>query len=130
MEATAIDHVNLRVAESDIEAFVGFYRDEMGFSLEYYGEYRAGERDFFYVRLGPSCIIHVAPRETVPEPTGETVDHFAVFVDASMDEVMERVEAADVAVRTEAVREGATGEYPCVYVEDPAGYTVEFKTSE
>ncbi|MFC7141214.1 VOC family protein [Halosimplex aquaticum] len=129
MKATAIDHVNVRVPESAIEAFVGFYRDDVGFDLEYYDEYRAGEREFFYVRLGPSCIIHVSPRETVPEPTGETIDHFAVFVDASMDEVMERVEAADAEVLTEAVREGATGEYPCVYVEDPVGYTVEFKTA-
>jgi len=130
MEATAIDHVNMRVPEDDLESFVGFYRDDMGFDLEYYEAYRDGERGFFYVRLGPSCIVHVSPRERVPDPTGETINHFAVFVDASMDEVMERVEAADVEVLTEAVREGATGEHPCVYVEDPVGYTVEFKTSE
>jgi catechol 2,3-dioxygenase-like lactoylglutathione lyase family enzyme len=130
MEATAIDHVNLRVPEDGVEAFAAFYRDEMGFDLEYYDEYRDGERGFFYVRLGPECILHVSPRETVPEPTGETVNHFAVFVDESMDEVMARIDAAGVEVQTEAVREGATGEYPCVYVEDPAGYTVEFKTAE
>lgn len=53
-----------------------------------------------------------------------------MFVDATMDEVRERVEAADVEVLDEAIREGAAGEYPCVYVEDPVGYTVEFKAAE
>jgi len=130
MEATAIDHVNVRVPEGDLEEYVAFYRDAMGFDLEYYDEYRAGDRDFFYVRLGPECIIHVSPRETIPEPDGRTINHFAVFVDESMDEVLERIETAAVDVLTEAVREGALGEYPCVYVEDPVGYTVEFKTSE
>jgi len=130
MEATAIDHVNIRVPEDEVENYVAFYRDDMGFDLEYYDEYRAGEREFFYVRLGPECIIHVSPRETVPEPTGETINHVAVFVDESMDEVMDRIDAAGVEVLTEAVREGAAGEYPCVYVEDPVGYTIEFKTAE
>jgi catechol 2,3-dioxygenase-like lactoylglutathione lyase family enzyme len=130
MNATAIDHVNLRVPEADVEAFVECYRDDLGFDLEHYNEYRAGELGFFFVRLGPNCIFHVSPRETVPPRDGETFNHVAVFVEASMDEVMDRIEAADVAVLTEAVREGATGEYPCVYIEDPVGYTVEFKTTE
>jgi len=129
MEATAIDHVNVRVPEDELDDYVSFYRDGMGFDLEYYDEYRAGERDFFYVRLGPECIVHVSPRETVPERTGETVNHFAVLVDEPMAEVKARIEAAGVEVLTEAVREGAVGEQPCIYVSDPVGYTVEFKTA-
>jgi len=52
MNATAIDHVNLRVPEVDVEAFVECYRDDPGFDLEHYEEYRAGEQGFFFVRLG------------------------------------------------------------------------------
>ena len=128
MDAEAIDHVNLRVPESALEEFVAFYRDHMGFALEYYDDYRAGERGFFYVRLGESCIVHVSPRETVPEPTGENFNHFAVLVDEPLSSVTERLAAAGVEIETKAVREGAVGELPSVYVEDPAGYTVEFKT--
>jgi catechol 2,3-dioxygenase-like lactoylglutathione lyase family enzyme len=130
MEAEAIDHVNVRVPESALEEFVAFYRDHMGFGLEYYDDYRAGERSFFYVRLGESCILHVSPRETVPEPTGENFNHFAVLVDEPRGEVKARLDEAGVEVETEAVREGAVGELPCVYVTDPAGYTVEFKSRQ
>ena len=130
MEATAIDHVNVRVPDRDLDAYVEFYCDDMGFDLDYYDEYQAGERDFFYVRLGEDCIVHVSPRETIPEPDGRTFNHFAVFVDESIDTVKARIEAAAVEILTEAVREGGRGEHPCVYVEDPVGYTVEFKAFE
>jgi len=128
MNAEAIDHVNLRVSEASLEEFVAFYRDHMGFDLEYYEAYQSGDRGFFYVRLGESCIVHVSPRESVPEPTGENFNHFAVLVDEPLSEVRERLHEAGVEIETEAVREGAVGELPCVYVEDPAGYTVEFKS--
>ena len=128
MNAEAIDHVNVRVPESGVEEFVAFYRDHMGFDLEYYDAYQSGERGFFYVRLGESCILHVSPRESVPEPTGENFNHFAVLVDEPLSAVTDRLDDAGVEIQTEAVREGAVGELPCVYVEDPAGYTVEFKS--
>jgi len=128
MHAEAIDHVNLRVPETVLDEFVAFYRDDMGFDLEYYDAYQSGEREFFYIRLGESCIVHVSPRESVPEPTGGSFDHFAVLVDEPLSDVKSRLDDAGVAVETEAVREGAVGELPCVYVTDPAGYTVEFKS--
>lgn len=128
MNAEAIDHVNLRVAKADVEAFVAFYRDDLGFDLEYYEEYRAGDRSFFYVRLGDSCILHVSPRETVPEPDGETFNHVAVLVDEPRSAVEERLLKAGAPIDTKAIREGAVGELPCIYTEDPAGYTIEFKS--
>jgi catechol 2,3-dioxygenase-like lactoylglutathione lyase family enzyme len=128
MNAEAIDHVNLRVPESGVEEFVAFYRDHMGFDLEHYDAYQSGDRGFFYVRLGESCIVHVSPRESVPEPTGENFNHFAVLVDEPLSDVKARLDDAAVEIETEAVREGAVGELPCVYVTDPAGYTVEFKS--
>jgi catechol 2,3-dioxygenase-like lactoylglutathione lyase family enzyme len=104
MQAESIDHVNLRVPESAVDDFVAFYRDHPGFDLEYYDAYQSGERGFFYVRLGESCIVHVSPRESVPEPTGENFTHFAVLVDEPLSAVTDRLDDAGVDVETEAVR--------------------------
>lgn len=128
MRAESIDHVNLRVPTDAVPSFVAFYRDVLGFDLEYYEEYRDGERGFFYVRLGESCIVHVSPRETVPDPSGENFNHFAVLVEEPLSAVRDQLTEAGVEILTDAVREGAVGELPCLYVEDPAGYTVEFKS--
>jgi extradiol dioxygenase family protein len=51
-----------------------------------------------------------------------------VLVEQPLAEVKDRFGDAGVERETEAVREGAVGELPCVYVTDPAGHTVEFKS--
>ena len=68
------------------------------------------------------------PRPLRSDRVGTAIDHFAVLVEQPLAEVKDRLGDAGVERETEAVREGAVGELPCVYVTDPAGYTVEFKS--
>lgn len=129
MRARAIDHVNLRVPGDRIEPFVDFYRDALGFGVEDLEAYRNGDRPIFSIRLGETCVFHVTP--TAPEefvdPERGSVDHVAVYLDVDENDLREHLDAAGVDVETEAVRKGATGEYPAFYVRDPVGYRVELK---
>lgn len=129
MEAAWVDHLNLRIPEEDVEPFADFYRD-LGFDLEHYEAYRDGEQGFFFVRLGEQSVFHVSPRPEPAPAAGGGFGHVCLFVDEPRSAVRERVEAAGGEVVTEATRLGATGEHPSIYVEDPVGYTVEFKSHE
>jgi len=68
------------------------------------------------------------PRPLRSDRVGTEIGHFAVLVEQPLAEVKDHLDNAGVERETEAVREGAVGELPCVYVTDPAGHTVEFKS--
>ena len=129
MDASHIDHVNLRVPEDGVEAAVGFYRDALGFDVEGLERYEAGEKPFFDVRLTPEAVVHLWPTAGFDPPTGANYDHVAVVLDHPIGEIRERLDEAGVPIGRELTPLGATGEAPAVYVEDPFGYTVELKAA-
>lgn len=125
MRAEAIDHLNLRIPAARVDDVATFYRDRLGFDLEFLEEYRAGEQGFFYVRLAPDCVFHVTPVDEFEPPDGRNFDHVAVRVDVTEAELRRRLDERDVEVRDEAAHLGAVDRSLSLYVEDPAGYTVE-----
>lgn len=124
MDATAIDHVNLRTPEDGLADIRAFYVDALGFSLVDTGG------SLVTVRLSPDAIIHFRPTEDFEPPTLESFDHVAIRVDHDIGTLKERLEAAGVEVERENESPvGATGTAPAVYVRDPFGYRVELKAT-
>lgn len=129
MDASHIDHVNLRIPEDGVGAAVEFYRDALGFGTEGMERYEAGEKSFFDVRLTPESVLHLWPTGEFDVPTGDNYDHVAIVVDHTIEEIRTHLDAAGVPVEKELTPLGATGEAPAAYVEDPFGYTVELKSA-
>lgn len=129
MNASHIDHVNIQIPPDRVDEAVEFYRDDLGFELEEFAAYQAGDRPLFSVRLGETCLIHIRPIEAFQEPTDQNYDHFAIVVQDSIKEVKKRLAAAGIEVQRESTPLGATGRAPAVYIQDPFGYTLEIKTT-
>ena len=124
-----IDHVVLRV--TDLAAMLRFYRDVLGCPLERSQE----EIGLYQLRAGRSLIDLVpvdgklgAMGGAAPGPEGRNMDHLCLRVDPFDVEAIRRhlaehgIEAGDVAMRY-----GAEGEGPSIYLTDPEGNTVELK---
>jgi len=129
MDASHIDHVNLRIPEDGVERAAAFYADALGFDVEGRERYEAGEKPFFDVRLTPEAVLHLWPTDDFDPPTGENYDHVAIVVDHTIEEMRERLDRAGVPIQKELTPLGATGEAPAAYVKDPFGYTVELKSA-
>jgi catechol 2,3-dioxygenase-like lactoylglutathione lyase family enzyme len=129
MDASHIDHVNLRIPADSVERAVAFYRDALGFGIDGLERYEAGEKSFFDVRLTPEAVLHLWPTDGFDPPERENYDHVAIVVDHPIAEIRDRLEAAGVPIERELTPLGATGEAPAAYVEDPFGYTVELKSA-
>lgn len=127
MQATHIDHVNLRVPADGADDAREFYGERLGFGIED-GPYEAGEKPFFDVRLAPAAVLHLWPTEEFEPPTATNYNHVAVVVEESIEAVEAELDAAGVEVEKSLDAPlGATGEAPAVYVRDPFGYRVELK---
>ena len=112
-----IDHIVLRV--SNLEAMLHFYTQVLGCPLE-----RAQEEIGLYqLRAGRSLMGGAAPGRE-----GRNMDHFCLRVDPFDAEAIRRhltehgIDAGEVAMRY-----GAEGEGPSLYISDPEGNTVELK---
>ncbi len=116
---TGLDHIVL--VTDDVEALVAFYRDGLGLATEDLEAYRRGDRPFCSVRVDPGTLIDIRPGER----TGENVDHFALVVDADVDELAtsDRFEV----VGGPSDLSGARGTGRGIYIRDPAGNTVELR---
>lgn len=129
MDVTHIDHVNIRIPDTEeaVETAVGFYRDVLGFEPAKLDRYRDGERTSFAFRLGDTAMLHVRPVSDFAEPSQENYDHFCLVMDASIDDIKQLLDEHAVPVRRESTPWGATGRAPAVYVADPFGYVIELK---
>ncbi|ELK45168.1 glyoxalase, partial [Haloferax sp. BAB-2207] len=98
MDATAIDHVNLRIPADGLDAAVGFYRDALGFDVENRDLFESGEKPFFSVRLTPASVIHLRPAEDFEPPAETAFDHVAIEFAHDIDELRDHLEAAGVEI--------------------------------
>ena len=128
-QVRGIDHVVLRVG--DVERAVRFYEDVLGCRVER----RLDDIGLVQLRAGASLIDLVAVDSPLgreggapPGKDGRNLDHFALRIEP-FDEAALRghlaaygIEAGDVALRY-----GAEGTGPSLYVRDPDGNTVELK---
>jgi catechol 2,3-dioxygenase-like lactoylglutathione lyase family enzyme len=126
---TALDHFVLRVR--NLDRSIGFYRDVLGLPLECLDEYRAGTRPFVSARVGGQ-LIDLVPDPTYDPDAGMSSGgflHLCVRIAGSLEDVLPRVRARDVAMVEDApmMRLGATGYGRSIYVRDPDGYIVELK---
>lgn len=124
-----IDHVVLRVRDAD--AMLAFYVDVLGCALER----RRDDIGLIQVRAGRS-LIDLIPVDgrlgrqggAAPGPEGRNLDHLCLRVEPFDGEAIRAFlasrgfEPGDVAMRF-----GAEGEGPSIYVSDPEGNTVEIK---
>lgn len=127
MNVRAIDHVNVRIPDSGVDQAVEFYTDVLEFEPEQLDAYRAGDRTLFSFRLGDTAVLHIRPVEEFEPPSGSNYDHFALVVDATVEEIKDRLDDAGIEIRRGGNPLGATGRAPAVYVEDPFGYVIELK---
>jgi len=127
MDATEIDHINLKIPTDGVDAALEFYHDALGFGIDGMDLYESGEKPFFSVRLASGAVIHVQPDEDFEPPERTAYDHVAVRIDDTIDGIEETLSAAGVDIDRRLDPLGATGVAPAVYVSDPFGYQVELK---
>jgi catechol 2,3-dioxygenase-like lactoylglutathione lyase family enzyme len=128
MDATALDHVNLKIPDDSLDEAIEFYGSALGFDIENLDLYESGEKPFVSVRLTPVSIIHLQPSSDF-DFAQTAFDHVSIELDHSIQEITDHLDAAGVSVDRELEPLGATGVAPAVYVTDPFGYTLELKTS-
>ena len=125
-----LDHVVLRTR--NMEEMIAFYCDVLGCTLE-----RKSSPEFGLVQLraGNSLIDIVSVEGTIgrlggsaPGEEDRNMDHFCVRLEG-FDEAAIRAHLSRFGVRGSdlAIRYGAEGNGPSLYVQDPEGNTVELK---
>ena len=124
-----IDHLVLRVI--DLERMLRFYCDVLGCAIER----RQDNIGLVQLRAGRS-LIDLVPVDgelgraggAAPGKEGRNMDHFCVRVEP-FDEAAIRghLQAHGVTVGDVASRNGAEGEGPSIYLDDPEGNVVELK---
>ncbi len=128
INVTRIDHVVIRCFDPDI--MLAFYRDVLGCKLER----GPGELGLLQLRAGDSLIdlVDVSGKlggsGEAPAPSAPNMDHVCLQVQP-WDEasILAHLAAHGVKAGGVALRYGATGQGPSIYIEDPEGNSVELK---
>ncbi|MEO7337596.1 MAG: VOC family protein [Caldimonas sp.] len=124
-----IDHLVLRVV--DLDAMLGFYVRVLGCSVER----RDDAIGLVQLRAGRS-LVDLVPvdlplgREggAAPAREGRNLDHFCFRVEPFDEHVIrDELRAAGIEAGATVLRNGAEGEGPSIYIEDPEGNRVELK---
>ena len=119
VSVSAIDHIVLNVADG--RRAMEWYRDLLGLEPVRYEEWEAGEVPFVSLRVSDTTIIDLFETDR----SGENMDHFALWVEGDIDELLAR-EDVDVVADHDS-RFGAQGDGPASYIRDPDGNIVELK---
>jgi glyoxylase I family protein len=124
-----IDHLVLRVV--DLDAMLKFYCDVLGCAVER----RQESIGLVQLRTGRS-LLDLVPVDgqlgsaggSAPGKEGRNLDHFCFRVDPFDEPAIRRhLEANGVDAGPTAIRYGAEGAGPSIYVTDPEGNVVELK---
>lgn len=117
-----LDHLVLVV--SDVERTLDWYTKHAGLSLVRLDEWRAGEAPFPSLRIDEASIIDVIPGRAEEASERGHLDHIC-FVVSEPDRA---ALAAELEVVDEGTRFGARGLGESIYVRDPDGLLVEFRS--
>lgn len=126
-----IDHVVLRI--SDLDRSLRFYRDALGCTME-----REQKKIGLYQLRAGDTLIDLVPIDSelglkggaAPGKEGRNMDHFSIGIEPFDEDVLrDYLESHGIEVPDSAMRYGAEGEGPSVYVSDPDGNIVELKAS-
>ena len=124
-----IDHLVLRVA--DLDAMLRFYVGVLGCEIER----RDDGIGLVQLRAGRS-LLDLVPVDgelgrvggAAPGRDGRNLDHFCFRIEPFDDaSIRADLGAAGIAAGPTRTRNGAEGEGPSIYIEDPEGNTVELK---
>lgn len=119
MQVRGMDHIVLNVADG--ERSLAWYRDILGLEVLRYDEWKAGKVPFVSLKVSDACIIDLFELER----SGENVNHFALWVEGDVDDILER---DDIEIAREPrTLWGAQGNGPSVSIYDPDGNMVELK---
>ncbi len=124
-----LDHIVLRVR--DIDVMLRFYGEVLGCEVEKIQE----DLGLWQLRAGDALIDFATvdgpigrEKGPAPERDGHNQDHFCLLVDPwDEDAIRSELEAHGLQVEESAIRYGATGYGPSIYLTDPEGNTVELK---
>lgn len=124
-----IDHVVIRAR--DIQTMMRFYLDVVGCSAER----EVARIGLYQLRAGASLIDLVDAHGELglkggglPQSMGGNMDHLCIRVDPwDADVIQEYLKNAGAAPGDVEQRNGAEGEGPSIYFEDPEGNNIEFK---
>lgn len=127
----SIDHVVLRT--ENVSEMVDFYSRVLGCEVE---RTMPAETGLTQLRAGASLIDIVAVDSSLgragggpPTRTENTMDHFCLQIESiSEDKLLDWLQSMDVEHSEFAVRYGAEGFGPSVYIKDPDGNTVELRS--
>ena len=121
MRLHALDHIVLNVA--DVERSLAWYIGLVGMAPVRVDEWRRGEAFFPSVRVNESTIIDLVGLER----SGANMDHLCLVVDpADVDTIV--ADERFTVIEGPDTRFGARGDGRSVYVKDPDGNTVEFRS--
>jgi catechol 2,3-dioxygenase-like lactoylglutathione lyase family enzyme len=121
--AYGLDHIVLVVA--DVERSLAWYGRHAGLAGERVEEWRRGELPFPSLRIDEGTIIDLIPGLEDPDQRGH-LDHLCLVVGA--DHLTALAADPDLAVFDQGPRSGARGIATSIYVRDPDGLAVEFRS--
>lgn len=123
MAATVLGLDHLVLVVSDVERTLDWYTRYADLPLVRDDEWRAGEAPFPSLRIDESTIIDVIPGRAEDSERGH-LDHICFVVsEADRAALAEELEVVD-----EGTRYGARGLGESIYVRDPDGLLVEFRS--
>lgn len=120
--ALALDHLVLVVA--DVERSLAWYGEHAGLAGVRVDEWRAGHAPFPSLRIDDATIIDLVPG--LERGHRGHLDHLCFVV--SRSDLAALAADPDLEVVDSGPRFGARGEGESIYVLDPDGLTVEFRT--
>jgi catechol 2,3-dioxygenase-like lactoylglutathione lyase family enzyme len=122
--ATALDHLVLVV--DDVERTLDWYGRHAGLAGVRVDEWRAGDVPFPSLRVDEGTIIDLVPGLSADDGRGH-LDHICLVVDTRAD--LDALAAdPELEVVDSGPRFGARGVAESIYVRDPDGLLVEFRT--
>jgi catechol 2,3-dioxygenase-like lactoylglutathione lyase family enzyme len=120
--ALGLDHLVLIV--DDVERTLAWYGRHAGLAPERADEWRRGEVFFPSLRVDPTTVIDVVPGR---EGDGRGhLDHICFVVESDHQAAL--AADPDLEVVEEGTRWGAQGDARSIYVRDPDGLLVEFRS--
>lgn len=123
--ALALDHLVLVV--EDVERTLAWYGHHAGLGGVRVDEWRRGEAPFPSLRVDEATIIDLVPRGGGDAGGGRgRLDHLCFVVSA--DDLVALANDPDLEVTDEGPRFGARGVGDSIYVRDPDGLVVEFRS--
>ena len=123
--ALGLDHIVLVVG--DVERALAWYDRHAGLAGDRVEEWRRGEVTFPSLRIDDHTLIDLIPGLDAAEARGH-LDHICLVVSRADLEAL--AAHPDLEVVDSGPRYGARGEAESIYVHDPDGLLVEFRTYE